>query len=406
MSSKTDTDGLRVLIVGGGVAALEAALALQHEAGERIRVEILAPDTHFTYRPLAVTEPFRVGEVRTFPLAAIADAAGASLRRGALAAVDTGSHLARTDTGDEVPYDVLLLAYGAWPVPAVPGALTFAGRPEDEQALTKVLADARQGRGRRIAFVVPTGATWPLPLYELALLTEWHLAENGVVGQEVTVVTAEDSPLRIFGPEASRALAELLEIRGIAVRADAPAVGFADGRLEVLGGDPVEADHAVALPRLVGRPVEGIPHDREGFVAVDAYCGVRGVDDVYAAGDMTTFPLKQGGIAAQMADAAASAIAVRAGVPVAQHPFRPVIRGLLLTGGVPRYLRAEATGRGSTIDAEPLWWPPAKIVGRHLAPFLAQHAGIREEPPRGRPDEAVAVEVELELEAGEIQPVG
>ena len=58
-------------------------------------------------------------------------------------------------------------------------------------------------------------------------------------------------------------------------------------------------------------------------------CGVRGVDDVYAAGDMTTFPLKQGGIAAQMADAAASAIAVRAGVPVAQHPFRPVIRGLL-----------------------------------------------------------------------------
>lgn len=107
-----------------------------------------------------------------------------------------------------------------------------------------------------------------------------------------------------------------------------------------------------------------------------------------------------------MADAAASAFAVRAGVPVAQQPFRPVIRGLLLTGGVPRYLRAEATGRGSTIDAEPLWWPPAKIVGRHLAPFLAERAGIREAPPRAGKDEGVEINVELEFEAGEVRPLG
>jgi sulfide:quinone oxidoreductase len=404
VKTQPKNDELRVLIAGGGVAALEAALALQHEAVGRVRVELVAPEEHFTYRPLAVAEPFRVGEVRTFPLGEMVEAAGATLRGDTIASVDTDAHVVRTGAGKRISYDVLLLAFGARPVEAVPGALTFRG-PEDGPGLARILADAKEGRGRRLAFVVPAGANWPLPLYELALLADWHLTESLVGGHEVTVVTAEDSPLRVFGPEASKAVEELLAIRGIELRRDAPAVGFEHGLLGVVGSRPLPADHVVALPRLLGRPIEGIPHDREGFVSVDAYSGVRGVDDVYAAGDMTSFPLKQGGIAAQMADAAASAIAVRAGVPEAPRPFRPVIRGLLLTGGVPRYLRAEATGGKSTVDAEPLWWPPAKIVGRYLAPFLAQHAGIREEPPRGRPDEAVAVDVELEYETGEIQPV-
>jgi sulfide:quinone oxidoreductase len=397
-------DELRVLIAGGGVAALEAALVLHHEAAGRVRVELLAPEDRFTYRPLAVAEPFRVGEVRAFPLGEIVAAAGATLRRGTLAAVDPKAHVVRTGEGERISYDILVLALGVRPVEAVPGAFTFRG-PEDGPGLSRILKDAREGRGRRLAFVVPAGANWPLPLYELALLTDWHLSESMVSGHEVTVVTAEDSPLHIFGPEASRAVEELLALRDIELRRDAPAIGFEHGLLGIVGSKPLSTDHAIALPRLLGRPIEGIPHDREGFVSVDAYCGVRGVDDVYAAGDMTSFPLKQGGIAAQMADSAASAIAVRAGVAVAQRPFKPVIRGLLLTGGVPRYLRSEVTGGKSVVDAEPLWWPPAKIVGRYLAPFLAQHAGIREEPPRGRPDEAVAVNVELEFEAGEIQPV-
>ena len=157
MSSKTDIDGLRVLIVGGGVAALEAAPG----APARGRRAHSGRDPR-TRDPLHLQAAGRHGAVprrRGADVSARGDR-GRCRRVAApwrIAAVDTGSHLARTDTGDEVPYDVLLLAYGAWPVPAVPGALTFAGRPEDEQALTNVLADARQGRGRRIAFVVPTG---------------------------------------------------------------------------------------------------------------------------------------------------------------------------------------------------------------------------------------------------------
>src|SRR5262249_5119732 len=94
-------------------------------------------------------------------------------------------------------------------------------------------------------------------------------------------------------------------------------------------------------------------------------------------GDMTTFPVKQGGIAAQQADVVAAAIAARAGADVVPEPFDPVLRGLLLTGGAPAFLRAELHGGRadtSSVADEALWWPPGKIAARYLAPFLASHA--------------------------------
>jgi sulfide:quinone oxidoreductase len=149
----------------------------------------------------------------------------------------------------------------------------------------------------------------------------------------------------------------------------------------VLPPRTIEADAVVATPLLEGPAIEGVPHDEHGFVPVDEFCAVRGLTDVYAAGDLTRFPLKQGGVATQQADVAAAAIAADAGAAVRPEPFQPVLRGLLLTGSVPRFLRAEAMGGGSTVDTEPLWWPPAKIVGRYLAPFLARHLGVPDEPP-------------------------
>ena len=55
MSPKSTT---RVLVAGGGVAALEAALAMRALAEDRVSVELLAPEPQFWYRPLAVAEPF------------------------------------------------------------------------------------------------------------------------------------------------------------------------------------------------------------------------------------------------------------------------------------------------------------------------------------------------------------
>jgi sulfide:quinone oxidoreductase len=182
----------------------------------------------------------------------------------------------------------------------------------------------------------------------------------------------------------------LLASRGIDVRTSSlPAT--AHGRTLLLaGGAEVFADRVITLPVLEGPRLAGLPHDQDGFIPVDKFGRVSGVEHVFAAGDVTAFPLKQGGLAAQQADAAAEAIAALAGAATVPMPFRPVLRGLLLTGGAPLYLRAEPQRleREATVAIEApavhrpsrdasaaagqaLWWPPAKIAGRYLAPYLA-----------------------------------
>ena len=105
---------------------------------------------------------------------------------------------------------------------------------------------------------------------------------------------------------------------------------------------------------------------------------VEGLDDVYAAGDITRFGVRQGGIAAQQADVVAETIAARAGADVESPVFEPVIHALLLSGGEPLYIRAELAGDDPqcTVSTEPLWWPPSKVVGRYLSPFLASRVSV------------------------------
>jgi sulfide:quinone oxidoreductase len=384
----------KVVIVGGGVAALEATLALQKLAQGLVEVEVVAPEHDFAYRPLLVAEPFGAGGLRTFPLRRLTEAAGATIVEAVVTGIDSDRHIVRTAAGDELSFDLLLLAPGAVPVAAVPGAISFRG-PTEAAALRQLLEDAGAGIIDRITFAVPTGVTWPLPLYELALLTRSYLVDEGAVDVAVAIVTPEDAPLDLFGPTASEAIRELLESRGIELSSGTTPLAFADGALSTAPAGVLATDRVVALPRLEGPSLAGVLHDANGFIPTDDHGQVMDEIDVWAAGDATTVPLKQGGIAAQQADAAAEAIAARAGAALEPSPFRPVLRGLLLTGMAPRFLRAQAGARTSVIDTEPLWWPPAKIVGRYLAPFLAGHLGLSQILPDAARDSALQVEVEL-----------
>jgi sulfide:quinone oxidoreductase len=367
----------RVLIVGGGVAALEAALALRALGEERVSVELVSPEPLFWYRPLAVAEPFRLGEAMHFQLAELAAAAGATFSLGTLVSLEPARRLAHVSPGGAIPYDMLLIACGAVPEPAVPGALTFRG-PADVEKVEHLLAELEAREVDSVAFAVPSGAVWSLPVYELALMTAAWLAARGIEGVELALVTPEDEPLGLFGHEASRAIQALLDERGIVFHGRSNPVAARGGKLRVVSDSEVAAGRVVAAPRLRGQRIEGIPQTADGFIPVDTHARVTGVSDVYAAGDVTSFPVKQGGIAAQQAEAAAEAIAAEAGADLTPRPFRPVLRGLLLTGREPSYLRRELTEGGETswTSSDPLWWPPAKIVGHYLAPFLGALAGV------------------------------
>ena len=296
---------------------------------------------------------------------------------------------------------MLLIACGAAPKPAVEGAITFRG-PADAEEIGRLLAEIERGEVHRVAFAVPAGAVWSLPAYELALMTAAWLADRGIDGVELAIVTPEDEPLRIFGREPSDAVRALLDARGIALHPSVQPAEAREGELLLVMGGTIGADRVVALPRLQGPRIGGIPQTFEGFIPVDRNAEVIGISDVYAAGDITTFPVKQGGLAAQQADVAAEAIAAKAGVDLTPSPFHPVLRGLLLTGTEPRYLRTDLVEETSEASLEYLWWPPAKIVGRYLAPFLAGFTDTDVVTDLGS-ESGVPVEVELNASTAELR---
>ena len=365
---------MNVLIAGTGVAGLEALLALRDLAGDRVRVTLLGPADEFVYRPMLVAEPFGSAEVLTIPLHGVVESTGAAHLRDSLASVDPAARTVTTSGGEEVPYDALLVALGAQPLEAVPGAITFGG-DEGRAHFAKALGELGRGGKRRLAFVVPRTSTWSIAAYELALLTAAERDARRLEGVELVLVTHEESPLALFGASASRLVASRLEEAGVAVRAATPVESFGDGELRVAGGEPVPADLAVALPALEVAELPGLPQRHRGFVRTDTAMQVDGLEHVWAAGDVTWFPVKQGGLAAQQADVAATAIAARAGAHVPKHPWQPVLRAALITGDAPEFFRhSRAGGSDAATVGRPLWAPATKLAGEYLSPFIARTA--------------------------------
>jgi sulfide:quinone oxidoreductase len=375
----------RVLIAGGGFAAVEAMLALRAHAGAA-DVELISPDRRFVYRPAATAQPFDRKPPMSYDLAAIAHDLGARHRVDRLEAVAPAARLARLASGTVAPYDSLILAIGVKRLARVAGALTFADHSRAPQ-FEAVLEDLAAGTARRIVFAIPSGVCWALPMYELALFTAGYAREREVEA-DIAIVTPERAPLDVFGAHASGLVRDLLDERGVRfLGARNPERFDRDGRLHLRSkADPLAADRVIAAPSMVGRPIAGIPGSWHGFVPTDARGRVEGLDGVYAAGDMTTYPIKQGGLATQQADTIAADIGVRwAGAPVSDWPIVRVLRARLIGGMQPVELVAALDRGGRAIDArlDAACGPvssnaPAhtKVYGRHLSPYLGSRAPL------------------------------
>jgi sulfide:quinone oxidoreductase len=338
-----------------------------------------------------VAEPFGGPPSPSLPYADIAREQGARFVRDRVLAMRADDRVVELEGSGELAYDALVLAVGAQARAFHPAALTFDG-PAAVPAVRELVADLTHARAASVALVVPTDVSWALPMYELALMLRGRARRRRVM-----LVTSEQAPLEGFGDEPSRAVGEMLARAGVDLHVGAEPVVSEDGRAVGLSADGpwLSADRIVAPPLLDGPRLPGVPHDQRGFIPVDEHGRVPGLDRVYAAGDGTDLPIKQGGLAAQQADAAVRHVTAQAGGLLSPEAFRPVLRGRLMTGQVDRYLRHDPASGDAVLDA-PLWEPAAKVVGHYLAPWLAYLHPAHREP---RHDiEHVTVDHELGLE--------
>lgn len=365
----------KVVVCGGGIAAVEAVLRLRKLAGDAVDIRLVAPNEDLVQRPLAVRQPFAFGPPHRYPLKRIAADARADLLHDTLAWVDSDARIAHTGEGEELPFDALVVAVGARPVEPYPHVRTFSDTRADE-TFQGVVQDIEGGYSRSLAFLLPEGPVYPLPLYELALMTAERARSMGS-DVELCVVTAESAPLAVFGPKASDAIARLLDEAGVTVYTSALAQVPRSGELLVQPhGLELHPQRMLAMPRIEGPGIRGLSGGgAHGFVPIDMSCCVPGTGGrVFAAGDVAAYPVKHGGIGAQMADTAAGAIARLAGVDVEQTPFWPHIRGKVLSGTQPLFISARVVG-GKGFESEvydsPPWPEDEKVVTEELGPYLA-----------------------------------
>jgi sulfide:quinone oxidoreductase len=355
----------RVLITGGGVAAVEALMALADRGERQLHITVAADRDRFHLRPQQIGELWG-GPAIQLDLPELAAQFNATFTREALVSVDAERQTAVMASGARVGYDDLLVAVGAAVSLPYAGAQTLGFG-----SLPGALAAGAAGT---VAIVVPPGTGWTLPAYQLAV----QIAASAP--GRVTVDTPEHVPLAVFGEEASVAVNQFMRNHDVRLTTHANVP---------IGMDVADlADTVLSLPLLHGPAIAGLPATAAGFHRVDELQRVDGLANVYVAGDATAGEIKQGGLAAQQAEAAASHIAHRAGAPLEPTPYDPVLRGKLsaLDGEtlyLRRALRHDEPGRASS---RPLWRPAGMLCAWRLSGWL----DINRDELDGDPLEAVA----------------
>lgn len=367
----------RVVICGGGIAAVEGLLRLRKLAGDSIDITVVAPNDELILRPLAVRQPFAGGAPKHYPLRQVVADSGAEWLQDSLSWVDPDDQIVHTEDGRQLNFDALLLAVGARQLSPFDHVRTFRDAEADE-VFEGVVQDIEEGYSKSIAFLLPEGPVYPLPLYELALMTAERARSMSIDDLQLTLVTPERRPLIVFGSKVSDAVCDLLERSGVTVYTDAKAHVPATGQLTVTPpGIELHPQRMIAIPRLTGPAIRGIKGGgAHGFLPIGRYCCVEGTHGrVFAAGDAAEFPIKHGGVGTEMADSAASAIAILAGHDIEAEPFFPVIRGMLMGGQDPLYISARlvgASGFESEVHDTPPWPEDEKVVAKELGRYLTR----------------------------------
>jgi NADH:ubiquinone reductase (H+-translocating) len=306
------------VVVGGGFAALEIALALKKQ-DVGIPVTVVTSDTEIVYRPWLIRVPAGDPQPPVIPFTGLLAAAGVDVVRGRATAVDLEQRQVLLDSGARIAYDQLIVATGAVADrPRVPGAKEHAVFPCDLGDATEFATRVSAGAAH---VAVVFGWERPGPGLEYAA---WIAAHRP--GVRVTAVDGDETMARRFGTKATARVRTLFERRGAQLITPGRVTRIGDGTVE-LDGSVVTADVIAVVAPLRGN-TEWLPQalvDEHGMLRVDramaAGAGVFGIGDVVAVPDGFRLPP-----ALRSIQATAPGLARNVARALASSAVQPVLR--------------------------------------------------------------------------------
>jgi 3-phenylpropionate/trans-cinnamate dioxygenase ferredoxin reductase component len=274
------------LLIGGGIASASCAVALREEGAEG-SILLVGRELDPPYHRPPITKGYLGGaEGKDDALIDLPDDVEV-LTRTSVLSLDPAAKEAVMSTKETVAYRKALIATGA-----MVRRLPVDGAQLDGLHYLRALgnADTLRKDAEGAERVVCVGGSY-IGCESAATLT--------TLGKQVTVLLLEEEPMeRAFGLAAGGWVRSVLESHGVTVRGSVEVERFEGSgdrveRVVLAGGETIDADLVVigvgATPDVMLARKSGLEIGPHGGVVADAALRVKGVDDLWVAGDIAEY---------------------------------------------------------------------------------------------------------------------
>lgn len=373
-----------VVLVGAGHAHVEVLRSFAEDPPHGIGLTLVTRSRHALYSgmlPGLIAGLYRTDDIQ-IDAWRLARAAGAEIVEASADGVDVHTRRLQCAGRESIPYDVLSFDIGSTTnISGITGIgeHTVPVRPIDRflERFESLRQRALHATGTTRIVVVGGGAAGVELVLSLANRLRAEASEAGGPADRLqfVLVCGTAALLPGFPPSFCEKFRAVLEATGIGVVTGAVVTAVEPGRLIVEGQPAVPANEILWATGAAPPPwlrATDLPVDRQGFISVEADLRVRGLDNVFAAGDIASFtprPLAKSGVYAvrQGPVLARNIRRLLAGEPPVR--YRPQTNTLYLVSTGRRH--AIGTRNGIVVAGRWVWhfkdWIDRRWIGRYKA---------------------------------------
>ena len=286
----------KVLIIGGGFAAITAAETLAASAGDEHEITVVSKSPDFTFYPAIVPMvfgDFRPDEIR-FDLGGKLAERNIRFVQGEVRAIDIKGRTVEVAADERVStlsFDYLLVAVGRRLVTGnVPGLADYAHNLLSVDAALKFKEAISAFESGSIVVGLCPGATLPVPVCESALALAKRFETEMTRGDvSVTVVVPTTLDQAFEGAALFRDVEDEFDRKGIRLVSDFAVTRVDADRISSALGASLNYDLLMLIPPFAGHlslTNLGTVANVSGFANVNSLMQVDGLDRIYAAGDI------------------------------------------------------------------------------------------------------------------------